>query len=159
MKARNLLRAIVRTLLASRGVLVLVLGCVLLAAPAAAQFWGDPFQIRRPQRPIPQAQPQNPFGGGGFGGGGGLFGNPFWEQPRVHRPRPQAVDSSKAPPPRKADTPPTTSILVLGDAMADWLGHGLEEAYADNAEFGVIRKIRANSGLIRNESRTDYDWV
>ena len=48
----------------------------------------------------------------------------------------------------------------MGDAMADWLGHGLEEAYADNPEFGVVRKIRANSGLLRNESRTNsYDWV
>jgi uncharacterized protein len=44
--------------------------------------------------------------------------------------------------------------------MADWLGHGLEEAYADNPEFGVVRKVRANSGLIRNEQRSDsYDWV
>jgi hypothetical protein len=152
----SILRRIASTF-GTRGVL-LALGCVLLAAPAAAQFWGDPFQIRRPQRPIPQQQPQtNPFGGGG-----GLFGNPFWEQqPRVQRPRPQVVDSSKAPPPRKSDTPPTTNILVLGDAMADWLGHGLEEAYADNPEFGVTRKVRANSGLIRNEtSRTEsYDWV
>src|SRR6266508_475489 len=61
---------------------------------------------------------------------------------------------------RKPDTSPTTSVVVMGDAMADWLGHGLEEAYTDNPEYGVVRKIRANSGLVRNESRTDsYDWV
>jgi hypothetical protein len=158
MKARSLVRVVWASARAARGALVLVLACLVLAAPAAAQFWGDPFQMRRPQRPIPQ-QPQSPFGGGGFGGGG-MFQNPFWEQPRVQRPRPQVGDSSKAPAPRKSDTPPTTNILVMGDAMADWLGHGLEEAYADNAEFGVVRKIRANSGLLRNESRTDsYDWI
>jgi uncharacterized protein len=157
MKATSLLRTVWAAMRAARGALMLVLGCLVLAAPAAAQFWGNPFEIRRPQRPIPQQQ--NPFGNP-FGGGGGLFQNPFWEQPRQHRPRPQVGDSSKAPAPRKHDTPPTTNILVLGDAMADWLGHGLEEAYADNAEFGVTRKIRANSGLVRNESRTDsYDWI
>jgi hypothetical protein len=154
MKVRNLLRSVSTTMLSVRGLLALALGCILLAAPAAAQFWGDPFQYRRPPRPIPQQQPQmNPFGGG-------LFQNPFWEQPRPQRPRPQVGDSSKAPPPRKSDTPPSTSILVLGDAMADWLGHGLEEAYADNAEFGVVRKIRQNAGLLRNEARADsFDWT
>ena len=162
MKATSLLRTVWAAMRAARGALVLVIGCLVLAAPAAAQFWGNPFEIRRPQRPIPQQQPQNPFGSPfGGGGGGGLFGNPFWEQPRQQRPRTQAIDASKAPAPRKADTPPTTNILVMGDGMADWLGHGLEEAYADNAEVGVTRKIRANSGLVRNESsRTEsYDWV
>src|SRR5262245_12289554 len=128
---------------------------VLMPSPAAAKFWGDPFfGPPRPQRAIPQQQ-QNPFGG--------LFQPqpPFWQAPHPPRPtRSQLGDFSKAPPPKKPDTPPTTTILVLGDAMADWLGHGLEEAYADNPEFGVVRKVRANSGLIRNESRSDcYDWV
>src|SRR5215470_13776726 len=136
----------------------LVVAGVLMPSPAAAQFWGDPFfRPPRPQRAVPQQQ-TNPFGG--------LFQpqqqQPFW-QPQPHVPRPtrsQLGDFSKAPPPKKPDTPPTTTVLVLGDAMADWLGHGLEEAYADNPEFGVVRKVRANSGLIRNESRTDsYDWV
>jgi hypothetical protein len=163
MRIRNLLRIAAAAAWACRGMLMLLFGCLVLAAPAAAQFWGNPFEIRRPQRPIPQQQNPfgNPFGGGGGGGGGGFFGNPFWERPRPQRPRPQVIDASKAPAPRKADTPPTTNILVMGDAMADWLGHGLEEAYADNAEVGVARKIRANSGLLRNEtSRTEsYDWV
>ena len=158
MMATSLLRTVWAAVRAARGALVLVLGCLVLAAPAAAQFWGNPFEIRRPQRPIPQQH--NPFGSPFGGGGGGFLGNPFWEQPRQHRSRPQVGDSSKAPAPRKSDTPPTTNILVLGDAMADWLGHGLEEAYADHPEFGVVRKIRANSGLVRNESRTDsYDWI
>src|SRR5499426_524774 len=138
---------------------VLLTAGVLMPSPAAAQFWGDPFfRPPRPQRAIPQQQ-MDPFGG--------LFQpqRPFWQPQRAPRSSPaptrsQLGDSSKAPPPKKPDTPPTTTIVVLGDAMADWLGHGLEEAYADNPEFGVVRKVRTNSGLIRNESRSDsYDWV
>src|SRR5262245_29076409 len=149
-----------RMALAALGVIgagALLAAGVLMPSPAAAQFWGDPFfRPPRPQRAIPQQQ-QNPFGG--------FFQpqqqQPFWQAPHAPRPtRSQLGDFSKAPPPKKPDTPPTTTIVVLGDAMADWLGHGLEEAYADNPEFGVVRKVRANSGLIRNESRSDsYDWV
>jgi hypothetical protein len=85
----------------------------------------------------------------------------MWQQPPPPRPpRPQVGDFSKAPAPRKLDTPPSTQVVVMGDAMADWLGHGLEEAYADNPEFGVVRKLRPNTGLIRNEARSDsHDWV
>jgi uncharacterized protein len=82
-------------------------------------------------------------------------------RPHVARPpRAQLGDFSNAPPPRKPETPATTHIVVMGDSLADWLGHGLEEAFADNPEFGVVRKFRANTGLIRNDSRSDsYDWV
>jgi uncharacterized protein len=69
------------------------------------------------------------------------------------------VDYSKAPPPKKADAKAesavTTPILVLGDAMADWLAYGLELAYADTPEIGIIRGDRTNSGLIRTEVRSD----
>jgi lysophospholipase L1-like esterase len=41
---------------------------------------------------------------------------------------------------------------VIGDSMADWLGYGLDETYADQPDIGVERKVRAVSGLIR------YDW-
>src|SRR5262245_8422154 len=154
MKTRRSTRMALAAMLGVAGAGALFAAGVLMPSPAAAQFWGDPFYRPRPQRPIPQQQ-QSPFGG--------FFQpqQPFWQAPRAPRPtRSQLGDFSKAPPPRKSDTPPTTTIVVLGDAMADWLGHGLDEAYADNPEFGVVRKLRTNSGLIRNESRTDsYDWV
>jgi hypothetical protein len=135
-------------------------GGVLLPTPVAAQFWGDPFYRPQPPRAIPQQQPFNPFGG--------MFQQPLWDAPA--RPRtPRAArrprraefgDFSKAPPPRKSDTPATIHIVVMGDSMADWLGHGLEEAYAEHPEVNVARKVRINTGLIRNESRSDsYDWV
>ena len=151
MKAKGLLRiALVAVLGLAQG-----FGLVSLSVSTAqAQFWGDPFFRPRPPRAIPQQQ-QNPFGG--------FFQQqqPFWQPHAPPRPsRAQMGDFSKAPPPRKLDNPPATTVVVMGDGMADWLGHGLEEAYTDNPEFGVVRKIRANSGLIRNESRTDsYDWV
>ena len=54
---------------------------------------------------------------------------------------------------------PTTKIMVFGDSMADWLAYGLEEAFADTPEIGVLRKHRTNSGLIRVEVRGEsYDW-
>ena len=55
------------------------------------------------------------------------------------------VDNSRAPPPKKAEAKPdavapTTSIVVMGDAMADWLAYGLEDAFADLPEIAVVRK-------------------
>src|SRR6266481_2796847 len=39
--------------------------------------------------------------------------------------------------------------------MADWLGYGLELAYADAPEIGILRRHRTNSGLIRAGVRSD----
>jgi hypothetical protein len=74
------------------------------------------------------------------------------------RERSQAADSSKAPLARKYEVKPGTTILVLGDSMADWLAYGLEEAFADDSEVGVVRKIKTVSGLIRSEQRNE-DWL
>jgi uncharacterized protein len=98
----------------------------------------------------------------------------FWDQNRRRSPfdwfeqqpqqsqteRQQApVDYSRAPAPKKADPKAeaavTTPILVLGDSMADWLGYGLEQAYADAPEIGVLRRHKTNSGLIRTETKSD----
>src|SRR5262252_8236998 len=66
--------------------------------------------------------------------------------------RPLAVDYSKAPLPRKLETPPGQTVVVIGDSMADWLGYGLDENYAEQPEIGVERKIRATSGLVRYDA-------
>ena len=39
-------------------------------------------------------------------------------------------------------------IVVLGDANADWLAYGLEDAYSENPEINIVRKHRTDSGLI-----------
>ena len=89
---------------------------------------------------------------------------PFWgtqqQQPYFQdRPREApAADYSKAPAAKKPEVPPTTTVVVMGDSMADWLAYGLEEAFADTPEIGVVRKNKPYSGLIRYESKGDLEW-
>jgi len=145
---RQHLRAVLRR----AAEIVVAAGLALaLAVPVQAQFW-SPFSYgpRRPPAPVPQQQQQpyyNPFGG--------FFGPP---QPE-HREAP--VDYSHAPGPqqRKTDVAVTTTIVVMGDAMADWLASGLEDAYSEQPEIGVLRRHRTTSGLIRYDPRRDVDWA
>src|SRR6516165_3334100 len=131
--------------------------------PASAQYyWGD--------------RSSGGWGGWGWGGrsSGGWdnrypsdryyrrsphrdFLSPFSGE-RHNRPAP-AVDYSKAPPPRKLDKPPSQTVMVIGDSVADWLGHGLDEKYAEQPEIGVERKIHATSGLVRYDAKNEaLDW-
>src|SRR6202035_2865815 len=60
----------------------------------------------------------------------------------------------------KRETVPERNVLVLGDAMSDWLAYGLESAYTDQPEMGVIRKSKTFSGLIRYQPKGDpADWA
>ena len=129
-----------------------------IAGPASAQFfnfggWSRP----QPQQPPPQQQPRS--GGGGFGGGwfGGDLFAPFQQQQQA----PKRVENySKAPPPEKRETVPERNVLVLGDAMADWLAYGLEDAYAERPDMGVIRRHKTVSGLIKYQPKGDpADWA
>jgi uncharacterized protein len=122
---------------------VLLVGIV---GPASAQFFnfGGP-----PQRSAPRSN-----GGGWFGGD--LFA-PFQQQ------APKRVENfSRAPPPEKRDPNivPERNLLVLGDGMADWLAYGLEDAYSEQPDMGIIRKHKTVSGLIRYQPRGEpADWV
>jgi hypothetical protein len=129
-----------------------------IAGPASAQFfnfggWSRP----QPQQQPPQQQPRS--GGGGFGGGwfGGDLFAPFQQQQQA----PKRVENySKAPPPEKRETVPERNVLVLGDAMADWLAYGLEDAYAERPDMGVIRRHKTVSGLIKYQPKGDpADWA
>jgi uncharacterized protein len=123
-----------------------------LAGPASAQFFNFGGWQQRPQ---PQQQPR-PTGGPGGWFGGDLFA-PFQQQQQA----PKRVENySKAPPPEKRDTVPERNVLVLGDAMADWLAYGLEDAYADQPDMGVIRRHKTVSGLIKYQPKGDpADWA
>jgi len=130
-----------------------------IVAPASAQFFdfGGP-----PQRPPPRSGGGG-FGGG-FGGGGGWFGGdlfaPFQHQQQQQQAPKRIQDFSKAPPPEKRETVPERNVLVLGDAMADWLAYGLEDAYAEQPDMGVIRKHKTVSGLIKYQPKGDpADWA
>ena len=48
--------------------------------------------------------------------------------------------------------------MVVGDGMADWLAYGLEDTFAENPEFAILRRHRATSGLIRYDPRHDVEW-
>src|SRR5205807_1940638 len=80
--------------------------------------------------------------------------------PRRQTLPPVREDFSKAPPPERRETVPERNVLVLGDAMADWLAYGLEDAYADQPEMGVIRRHKTVSGLIKYQPKGDpADWA
>jgi hypothetical protein len=121
-----------------------------IVGPASAQFFNFGGA---PQRPAPRSN------GGGFGGwfGGDLFA-PFQQQPQQ---APKRVENfSKAPPPEKRETVPERNVLVLGDGMADWLAYGLEDAYSEQPDIGVIRKHKTVSGLIKYQPRGEpADWA
>jgi hypothetical protein len=119
-----------------------------IAGPASAQFFnfggfGGP------------PRPQQRSGGGWFGGD--LFA-PFQQQ----APKRPVENYSKAPPPEKRDPAivPERNVVVLGDAMADWLAYGLEDAYTEQPDMGVIRKSKTVSGLIKYQPKGDpADWA
>src|SRR3954470_14860883 len=126
-----------------------------IAGPASAQFFnfGNFGAPPRPPQQIPQQR-----------GGSGWFGNDLFAPFRQEAPRRQVrEDFSKAPPPEKRDAsapPPERNILVLGDAMADWLAYGLEDAYSEQPDMGVVRKHKTVSGLIKYQPKGDpADWA
>jgi hypothetical protein len=119
---------------------------VSMPATLDAQFFSDQGRRRSPFDWFEQQQPQQQY------------------ERREQAP----ADYSHAPAPKKADpkaeSAVMTPVLVLGDSMADWLGYGLELAYADAPEIGILRRHKTNSGLIRSETKSDPrgeypDWA
>lgn len=146
MAQRNWRQAKVRWL----AIVLLIAGAAaLLPAPAGAQF----FIFGGPQRPSRPPPPQRGLFNFPFFGGPGS--GPFYQQPAPQQP----TESYKAPSPRKYETPPASTVMVIGDTMGDWLAYGLEEALSDTPEMGVARFIRPASGLIRYEAKNDMlEW-
>lgn len=136
--------------------MIAVLGIAECASLAAVHAQDFPFLSR-------QRAPRND---GGFFGG--LFGGQpnrrqddrDYERQQQYQTQRAPEDNSRAPsPPRKSsDQFVTTSVVVLGDGMADWLAYGLEDAFGDAPEIGIVRKNKAHSGLIRYDAKNDLDW-
>ena len=125
---------------------VMLVFLVAITAPASAQFF---FNFGGPPRQGPQA----PHGHGGW------FGGDFFAPFQHEAPRP-VENYSKAPPPQKRETVPEHNVLVLGDAMADWLAYGLEDAYNEQPDMGVIRRHKTVSGLIHYQPKGEpADWA
>src|SRR5216684_4380274 len=150
-KTKSFLRVFTETgpLVALAVALALLVG---IAGPASAQFFNFGNNFGGPPRPPPRS--------GGSGGGGGWFGGDFFAPFQQQAPKKVIrEDFSKAPPPEKRETVPERNVLVLGDAMADWLAYGLEDAYAEQPDMGVIRRHKTVSGLIRYQPKGDpADW-
>src|SRR5476651_743483 len=116
-----------------------------IAGPASAQF----FNFGGPARPAPRSN-----------GGGGWFGGDLFAPFQQPAPRKIIQDFSKAPAAEKRETVPERNVLVLGDGMADWLAYGLEDAYVEQPNMGVIRKHKTVSGLIKYQPKGDpADWA
>jgi len=145
---------------------VFVIAFVLAAAfaatcsPVSAQvFWGDRPSGGGNRRSGGWGWDDRRSGGWGWGDHyrNRDFFSPFFGD-RYNRQAP-AVDYSKAPPPRKLETPPSNTVVVVGDSFADWLAYGMDEFYTDQPEIGIERKIAATSGLIRYDAKNDHlDW-
>ena len=128
---------------------VVIAFLVGIVGPASAQFFNFGGFGGPPQRQAPQR------GGGWFGGD---FFQPFQQSPSQQQAPRQ--DFSRAPGPAKRDSVAERNVLVLGDAMADWLGYGLEDAYSEQPDMGVIRKHKTLSGLIKYQPRGEpADWT
>jgi hypothetical protein len=144
-----------------------IVGASLLPVAAEAQFFGWGGRQYRSQQ-----QQQAPSRGFFF-----PFFRPFGDRPSSDRPssgrshfgrpyytprsaqQPSPFEPSRAPSPRKPASQPTSTVVVIGDSMADWLAYGLEEVYADQPQTGIVRNIRPNSGLIHYGPRNDsLEW-
>lgn len=125
-----------------------------LAVPAGAQLFNGGLPASHPRLEQVQLREFLPFP---------LFGGRRYDPYNPYNPwgppRPQTFESTRAPPPRKAETPPAEMVLVIGDSLADWLAYGLEDTFADNSDIGIVRKIKPYAGLVRYEARADApEW-
>ena len=95
-------------------------------------FWGD----RRPSYPNRSYDPYNP------------------------NRRQQVYESIKPPAPRKMETPPAETVVVIGDLFAEWLAYGLEQVFAETPQIGIVRKVKSDLGLVRDDARLDApEWT
>jgi len=140
----------------------LVIGAVILAAVGCAGLLAVPLaasnvanaQGRDDRYPFLHRQRSQ----GGFFQE--LFGNPGGYRRSEPQYEGERAEHARAPSPHKPNTTvaPTTSIVVIGDGMADWLAYGLEDAFADEPEVAVDRQNKYNSGLLRYDTKGDLDW-
>jgi uncharacterized protein len=142
-----------------------------LLPPAYAQFWGNSWggrQQQPQQRYNPYAQqPYNPYGGFGGDRQWGYGDYRQWgsspRQREQQRKRPREVEKEQPPdysraPPATPREDATIKVVVMGDANADWLAFGLEDAFSEKPEIGIVRKHRTDSGLIRYDQHRDSEW-
>jgi uncharacterized protein len=150
---------------------MLIMGSTL-AVPAGAQFTSGRSAFD--QRPVPESiQFGDFFGGDRRSSYRNNSFDPFWGDRRssypnnsynpfnqlYRRPQPQTYESIKPPAPRKVETSPSETVVVVGDSFGDWLGYGLEQVFAEKPEIGIVRKIKTDFGLARDDPHADApEW-
>ena len=72
---------------------------------------------------------------------------------RLSRPKPRPVEPAA---PVQPAVQPTFFVDVYGDNLGLMMAQGLQEAFADKPEIGIVRKVKESSGLVREDY---YDWV
>lgn len=105
-----------------------------------------------PGKLVQPAQPQQGFSLRRF------FGIPDDPPPQARTPVTRPRRTAAPPPVVKQPRPkpnPTVHLVVFGDSLADYAGQGLDDIYAENSDVAVIRKTRAEGGLVRSSSP---DW-
>ncbi|HKD48000.1 MAG TPA: hypothetical protein VKB67_09955, partial [Rhizomicrobium sp.] len=125
--------------------MALVIFALLL--PANAQSWGNSWGGNSWGGGWRQ-QPYNPYGGFGRDRGWDSWGYRQRERTSSPRLRERARDSEKDfshAPSGTQRREATVKIVVVGDANADWLASGLEDAFSEDPEIGVVRKHRTES--------------
>src|SRR6476469_1926216 len=56
--------------------------------------------------------------------------------------------------------PPAETVVVIGDSFAEWLAYGLEQVFAETPQIGIVRKIKTDFGLVRDDARLDApEWM
>jgi hypothetical protein len=149
--------------------LPVMLASLVLAAPACAQFARGPTAFDQ-VRVLEPAQFRDFWDDRGWSYRNNSPGS-FWGDRRPSYPnrsydpytpyrRQQVYESVKPPVPRKTETPPAEKIVVIGDSVAEWLAYGLEEVFAETPQIGVVRKVKQDLGLVRDDPRLDApEWT
>ena len=148
--------------------LPLMVASLALAAPAGAQFAHRPAfdQVWAPER----VQFREFWDDRGWSNRNNSPGS-FWGDRRPSYPnrsydpytpyrRQQVYESIKPPAPRKTETPPAETVVVIGDLFGEWLAYGLEQVFAETPQIGIVRKIKSDLGLVRDDARLDApEWT
>src|SRR5262245_18101017 len=144
-----------------------IAGSAIVPVQAQFFFWDQQYQYKR-NKPQSGGFFNNWFGGGQYNSRpehprrrDDDYAPPAQRQYQQHTQQPS--ESSRAPAPRKTEAKgeqiaPTTSVVVMGDDMADWLAYGLEDVFSDSPEVRILRKNKLGSGLVRYDSKGDLDW-
>jgi uncharacterized protein len=74
------------------------------------------------------------------------YARPPGEYVRPHREH-EAEDVTP-PSPQKSDVTPAKTGVVIGDSTGEWLAYGIEQAYAESHDIGIVRRVQSSQGLI-----------